>query len=337
MGSKQRQSNFELLRIVSMMMVLISHVNYGEEGWPTQTLINEMPWLYLWRVLVNQFCIVCVPVFVMISGWFGIRPSVRGFGNLMFQVAFASALCAVVSLAAGKEVGWGQVVLSMLGGGHWFVSSYVILYVLSPVLNAFVEQVQEKHFRYFLLCFFAVEFVYGYITEVGYFYRGYSALHFLGLYLLARYIRLYPNRFSRLSSASDFLIYVSISLFAGLLFYFGTGLLDVGFHLIWLVCPLVTLASAYLLLAFSKLSFQSRTVNWLASSAFAIYLFQENTLVRPFFKSTANQIISNNSFVAGVALLFLYLCGFAIACILVDKLRVMCWRQIRIGDGEHKQ
>ena len=50
-----RQSNFELLRLVCMMMVLISHANYGKEGWPTQALINELPFLYLWRVLWNCF------------------------------------------------------------------------------------------------------------------------------------------------------------------------------------------------------------------------------------------------------------------------------------------
>ena len=328
MEAKTRQSNFELLRLVCMMMVLICHANYGEEGWPTQALIKELPLLYLWRVLVNQFCIVSVPVFVMISGWFGIRPSVRGFCNLMFQVLFAGAVCAVVVFATGQQVNIAQVVLSMLGAGHWFVASYVVLYVLAPLLNAFVEQTEERQLRYMLFVYFSVEIVYGYLSEAGYFYRGYSALHFIGLYLLSRYLRLYPNRFTGLSSATDFLFYFLISLLTGLLFYFGTGWRDVGFHLIWIISPFVTLASAFFLLAFSKRSFQSRAINWMASSAFAIYLYQENVLIRPHFKSVANAILSQNGFWTGVAELFLFLCCVAVICILVDKLRQAIWGKV---------
>lgn len=328
MSVKQRQSNFELLRLICMMMVIIGHVNYGKEGWPTQALINEMPWLYLWRVLVNQFTIISVPVFVMISGWFGIRPSFRGFCNLMFQVFFSVALCAVLALSFGEGIDLKQALLSMLGAGHWFIPSYVILFVLSPVLNAFVERVEEKQFRFFLVIFFLAEFFYGYITEVGYFYRGYSALHFIGLYLLARYLHLYPNRFTRMSSASDFWVYGSISLVTALLFYFGTGWIDLGFHLVWIISPFVVLASAYFLLAFSKFSFKSRTINWMASSAFAIYLFQENSFVRPYFKSAANALFYDGGFVAGVFQVFLFLCVFAVSCILVDKIRLVMWKKI---------
>ena len=328
MEVKQRQSSFELLRLICMMMVIIGHVNYGKEGWPTQALINEMPWLYLWRVLVNQFTIISVPVFVMISGWFGIRPSVRGFCNILFQVFFAGAACTVVAMTFGIGFSIKEVVLVVLGAGHWFVPSYLILFILSPVLNAFIEQAGEKQLRNLLIIFFVVEFFYGYLTEVGFFYRGFSALHFIGLYLLARYLRLYPNRFTTMSYASDLLVYASISILTAILFYLGTKWWDLGFHLIWIISPFVTLSSSCFLLAFSKLSFQSRAVNWMASSAFAIYLYQENMFVRPVFKSVANAIFYNNEFVAGVFLLFLYLCVFALACILVDRVRIFIWRKV---------
>ena len=246
----------------------------------------------------------------------------------MFQVFFSVALCAVLALSFGERIDLKQALLSMLGAGHWFIPSYVILFVLSPVLNAFVERVEEKQFRFFLVIFFLAEFFYGYITEVGYFYRGYSALHFIGLYLLARYLHLYPSRFTRMSSASDFLVYGSISLVTALLFYFGTGWIDLGFHLVWIISPFVVLASAYFLLAFSKFSFKSRTINWMASSAFAIYLFQENSFVRPFFKSAANALFYDGGFVTGVFQVFLFLCVFAVSCILVDKIRLVMWKKI---------
>ena len=40
------------------------------------------------KAYAEQLCIICVNVFVLISGWFGIRPCVKGVLSLLFQVYF---------------------------------------------------------------------------------------------------------------------------------------------------------------------------------------------------------------------------------------------------------
>lgn len=78
---KQRQVGIELLRIISMMMVLGLHANFMGIGVPSPDKILSGPEIL--QVLMQSLCIVAVNVFVMISGWFGIRPSVKGFCNFM--------------------------------------------------------------------------------------------------------------------------------------------------------------------------------------------------------------------------------------------------------------
>ena len=76
-----RQSNIELLRIVAMMLVLIVHADFLALGAPDALALKALPVESGLRVWLQGFALVCVDVFVMISGYFGIRPSVRGVLN----------------------------------------------------------------------------------------------------------------------------------------------------------------------------------------------------------------------------------------------------------------
>ena len=67
-----RDSQIELLRIISMVMMLILHANFLGIRVPEyvdflQDSVNAWS-----RMGIEAFCIVAVDVFVLISGWYGI-------------------------------------------------------------------------------------------------------------------------------------------------------------------------------------------------------------------------------------------------------------------------
>lgn len=317
----QRFSHFELLRIVAMVMVLICHANgYINEGdlTGTQGVV---------RLLINQFTLVCVNVFVMISGWFGIHASWKGACKLLFQVVYMTLLCVGICLVAGWPVSFREDVLPNLlfGTGYWFVVSFLILYALSPVLNSFIEHTSRREFRNILIAWLTVEFLYGFLLDAGYFNFGFSPLSFVGLYLLARYARLYPGRLFSLRRGLDLTIYVGLTLLSAVLLWFGYKWFGMGFHLNHYDSPLAIAASLYFLLAFSKMEFSNGTVNWLASSAFAIYLIHENALISPwyrqYFQNMGPHIDSAAAYLLALSLILLI--GFV--CILLDKPREWIW------------
>jgi surface polysaccharide O-acyltransferase-like enzyme len=82
---KVRQSNFELLRIIAMFMVLILHADFQALGAPDKAELIKFPLAATIKVIFEMACIVAVNVFVLISGWFGIRPSVKGISKFIFQ------------------------------------------------------------------------------------------------------------------------------------------------------------------------------------------------------------------------------------------------------------
>ena len=102
---------------------------------------------------VEMISIVAVNVFVLISGWFGIRPTMRGLGKFLYQCAF----CCLVVDAVLWLVGTENLSFSMLFEAFtlqqtgWFVPSYLLLFLLSPVLNAYVEAADEPTQRRVLL------------------------------------------------------------------------------------------------------------------------------------------------------------------------------------------
>ena len=97
----ERESNFELLRLVLMRLVLLIHY--------TPVRIADMTGgIYLtdniWQDFVNlelkSLSIVCVNCFVLISGYFGIKLKLRSFLSLLFQMVYWSAICVAFAAVA---------------------------------------------------------------------------------------------------------------------------------------------------------------------------------------------------------------------------------------------
>ena len=79
-----RQSNFELLRIVAMIFILILHVDHLSFGFPSTQEIAASPFSAFLRTWLETIAVVAVNSFVLISGYFGIRyrwSGLQGFSS----------------------------------------------------------------------------------------------------------------------------------------------------------------------------------------------------------------------------------------------------------------
>ena len=191
---KERESNIELLRLLAMFLVLVVHADFFSLGSPTQSDTLSAPANAFCRFFFESLSIICVNVFVLISGWFGIKASAKGFCKFAFQCLFFLIGIYAVMLSCGLT----SLSIKGLAGcfallqWNWFIKAYIGLYILAPILNAFVNQAEEKTFRNVLICFFAFQTLYAWCSNGAVFFEGgYSTMSFIGLYLLARYVKLY--------------------------------------------------------------------------------------------------------------------------------------------------
>ena len=326
-----RKSNIELLRIFSMILIVLVHSNYFVLGEVIGEEIVQNSFRAFGRILFEQLCIIGVNVFVLISGYFGIRPTKKKVFNLMFQILFWSVLSTAVGLLFGVDVSLKSVAKTFwLGGYYWFIPAYVALFAFSPVLNKFIEHSTKKEFMVVVLSFFAIEFFYGWLGKMASYNLGYSFASFIGLYLLGRYVNLYPGKICKFDRRIDMLLYFVLSIIPAAVAFVTIMKMEKDFATLSYSSPFVVFAALFLLLYFTKLNITSQSINWIAASVFSIYLFHQHPSIVPLFKSVFLKLncVVNESLLLYIlgAILIAVLGGFIIVC--VDKIRVWLWNLI---------
>lgn len=187
---RTRESNFELLRIVCMFMIVWNHFfTYG----PWQDAgVNS----YLAHIF--SFGKAGVDIFVMISGWFLVnskfksKSALRILGQgLLYGTAFG-----IAATIKGGSLHSNNFVL------QFFIRSYLVLYLLFPFLNKIANGITRGQYRALLIILFSLFSILPLIIAIVPKGLGSqlkimilgdesSPVFFCGLYLLAGYLRIY--------------------------------------------------------------------------------------------------------------------------------------------------
>lgn len=316
-----------------MFGVLIVHTDFGVLGEPTRQEWLEMPSYTVIRTFIEACAIVAVNVFVLISGWFGIRFKWSGLGKLLFQCAFFFfGIYLVLRFCGLSETPWlkGIYMCLMFSENAWFVKAYLGLFIFAPVLNKFVEHSTKKHLSVFLIVFFVFQSLFGWLSAGAvYIEKGYSAFSFMGLYLLGRYVNIYRPRWSQWKIRHDWMAYGLFSLLttAGFLVFIILDVYPLFAMFAAYTSPFIIVSALFLVLAFSKMPFANKAVNWTAASCFAVYLLHFilfPTYMRPWIQHLA----SNHSGITFLGLLAALLMAFYITAVLTDKVRLWLWSRL---------
>lgn len=331
---RSRLSNIELLRLVSMLLVLVTHAFGVALGNPTKIDFQLSPFSASFRVLMESLSVVCVNVFVLISGWFGIKPSVKGLTGFLFQCLFFSVGVTIIAslLGIGAPLGVGDIGKMFFFGKYyyWFVKCYICLYILAPALNAFIETSDKRVVCMVIICLLLMQTVYGWTGVMADFDRGFSVMSFVILYTLARYIRLYGGKAISLNKWIDLLIYLGLSVALAAVYIFAVNydIPPIASHLFVFINPIVIISSVYLFLFFSKLDVQSDVTNYLSRSAFAVYLFHMNTKIWDRYLDDCYKAFTTGEGIKGIMLVFCFLLAVYVVSILIDQVRLLCWKPL---------
>lgn len=326
-----RQSNIELLRIFAMLMVVALHATFETFGYARASTVQAHPGSWLGIITTASASLGSVDLFVLITGWFGTTFRPKGALKLVLQVVYISIVMTLFALLMDYKLPTKAIDFFRPLWSYWFVCSYLVLYLLTPVLNAFVEKTDERTLRHFLITFYVcvipASFIFADLLN------GYAAVPFMGIYLLGRYLRLYLA--PRLEQVKQWKFLATwIGCVAGMtLLVWGAGMIAqpcIGAIIPVYVAytnPVLILASASLLLFFSRMQFQSKVVNWFAAGSFAVYLTHQHTFVRheyfKFVRQLDKQTDTSLQFFG--EMLLLIICIY-LASALVDWVRRVAFR-----------
>lgn len=322
---KVRMSNLELLRVVAMIFIMFGHSSLRINALPTSDAFVTNPLYSFLAIMSGCIATTGVGIFIVISGWFGIRFSGKGLLKYLFQVFFLLWLIYGIAIVSGSsEFNSSGVKYSLcFYDGYWFVLAYLGLYLASPVLNLFIEHAKKKDFQIVLISYFLFQSVYSWLSAWYDYYNGYSIIMFCGIYLTAAYIRKFPvdwifRNSWQLLFATILIMSIIASLSTWLFGNAGRQIRDDN--------PLVIFACILFVMCFSKIKLQSKVVNWLAASCFAVYLIHYSPFVYPYFMSLVRYV--NDIFTGWMslpAMLTTLLVAFLL-CTLFDQIRIWLWK-----------
>lgn len=299
---KERISSFELLRILAIIFIIAHHLSV--HGLFDFSGLGNSPIILLnhtWISFIAQLGKAGVNIFVLITGYFLIDGGLFKTKKVLYivlEMLVFSLSIGIPFIFIYKKSITPELVMSLIfpfgGGKWWFVTSYLLLYILSPLINLGIRAMNKKMHLIIIAVLVTLWSVIPTFIGVNY---DFSTLGwFLTLYLIASYIRLYDFNIkckSWLGILISVLIFVfSFAAHVSIQYLFGNSNYFVSKIINWF--SLVTTNNIFqvasviiLFLSFKKIQMKSiKSINLIASTTLAIYLLHDHNDMRQFIWNT---------------------------------------------------
>ena len=320
-----RNSSVELLRILSMVMVLTVHFVGAAFGLPTVEELSHHPTAeMLAKNAVEAFAIVGVNCFVLISGYYGIRASWRGISGYVFWCLFASmTIFAIRCVDAGIWAdGFFDSLRVFSATDLWFVPAYLALYLLSPMLNRGLVSLDSRNLLFFVAALLFLNVCLGWFCGGKINPSGYNVMQMLLLYVVGYVLRRFQSTVGRVSSAGYFVLYFVMTVFV----FSSTFFTSKAF---FYNSPFVLLSSVCLFLCFVRLRpFCSDFVNRVAASAFMVYLLHKPPYIWLKLRGLLWMFDTQFGGATFVAACVALMAGVFIASVLIDQVRLVLSKKL---------
>ena len=320
MKNKSRDSNMELLRIVSILLIISFHYVYkGGYIFSNHLTINKLIVKTFWlfgELGVNLFMLTTG--YFLINGEFKIKKLIK----LVLQVSFYYILTTIFACCIGyiniTDIKSAFLTLFPVTlNKYWFITAYIIIYIFSPYINKFAKSLDKISYKKLLLILLAIYCLIP--TFFGLFFNSteemlyYNRLIWLTIiYLVGAYIKL--HQIPKLSSSKNS-ITLSIASFGIMIFsilfiekfdkvFSAIGTTEVAY--VWtpnnILMFLLSLGIFHYFL-YLKIK-ENKIINKISSTTLGIYLLHDGVLAYWFWNN-----VFNNSTHQKSPLLIMYILG----------------------------
>lgn len=190
-----RKSNFELLRILAMLMIVMHHyICHGEFYLSSELTINKViVECAFWGGKVG------INVFILITGYFMVnsKPNIKKVFILWGELFFYSVVITIIFIIAGiEQFSIGLVIKAIFPltmGRHNYLTTYIFLYCLIPYINKLIKKLSKSELNKLIIFLFVVLSIIPTVCEIklGWVNNTYSyLLWMIFVYLVGADIRL---------------------------------------------------------------------------------------------------------------------------------------------------
>lgn len=330
-----RNSSIELLRLLLMVMIIIHHMIVHGLGY--SSFENNISSIFIPEshffvsTFINCLTVGSVNCFVLISGYFGINPSLKKIKHIIYILLFYTLVFNVIpEIINGKLFNGFMHCFFLSHTPYWFVLVYLFLMIFAPMINLYFSSRGLKQIRFVMIGLIILSCYFGFVWGNPANKNGYTIIQFIMMYCVGRWISVENIKLNRVYSILGYVL--SCLACASIAYcFFVNGKYDFVWRLTYYNNPFVVLSSMFLFLLFKDYSYHSAIINNISKSSLSIYLIQSSSLVASLMYKFVRDCVncdSWNSIWINIVVISLLV---AIVSVVFDKIRLYSLSLFRLN------
>ena len=342
--AKERNYGIDLLRIVAMFFV-VTLLSLGRGGILAGAQAGSALYKSAWLLEILAYC--AVDVFALISGYVSYsgkekRTKYSNYFGIWFQVVFYGlVVTAVFNFIMPRAVTFEDYLTALFpvtNGLYWYFTAYTALFVIMPLLNAAILHCGETTLRKLFVAIIIVFSLFEIFVKRFAFSNGYSFIWITLLYVLGAIIKkcdvgknVRPWH-ALLGITVLWLITYFYKMYGAEAKFLAVDV-QKGLFVTYFSPTVLGIAILFVVGA-SKLRFHkpSRAViGFFAPATFAVYLLNNHRYIWEYVMKDLFVYLSDASVLKMLATVIGFSAAFAVAAMLVDRLRILLFDLCRVN------
>lgn len=335
----RRNYGIDLLRIVSMFLIVILHV-LGQGG-ILQQAQTDGSYAVSWFMEIGAYC--AVNCYALISGFVGFseQPKNQKYSRyiiLWMQVVFycilVTGIFCVIRSDVISKVRLFSAIFPVAFKQYWYFSAYIGVFFMMPWLNKAIRNFSKKELTGLVVTCAAVFSFYSTAMQIVgdpfLLSGGYSFLWLMVLYIIGAYIKRY-EMYKYIKKSYLILIVCGLVIFT---WGWKMGMTRGEDIFVSYISPTILGIAVALLLLFCQINvvgFARKCVRFAAPAAFGVYLIHTHPLVFEYIIQGRFSGVADLSVVLIPAVVLGIAAVIFTVCILIDKLRTGIFEILRLN------
>ena len=339
---KKRNLGIDLLRIISMYMIVILHV-LGQGGILFNLEIFSNKYNIAWILEIICFCSVNLYGFITGYVMTGSKFKYKKIINLWISVIFWSVLLTItMSLIYPNTIDKRDIIKSffpVIYNEYWYFSSYVLLFFCIPFISKFIDILDKDTYKKLLITIILFMSIVGIVHDPFVIVSGNS---FIWLFVL------YIKKYGLFNNIKSIYIFFMILLMVGLTFfikclilknpYIFSKLLSDGFlikHNSFTILVASILIFIMLIRLKPKNKYLKRFIKRLSPATFGIYIIHTQSWVWVLLMKDRFKNLINYKGIIMILLVLFYAFMIYMLCSYLEMIRIYIFKKFKINKIEN--
>ena len=277
-NKRDRNSNLEILRIISMILIVAFHCNFNFKFESSNNIFNVLIYSTgIWGIL-GVDCFFIISFNFLQESKFKSKKLLHLILQILFYTIIFIILANKITNISVLKILMSRINDPIWSNVYWFVTIYLFVYLSFPLLNKILNNLNKMTIKKIIILFTIIIFFFQMSESVieDYFFAIY-------IYIVCYYLKKFNIKFGRKNCKIYFVITSLIIIFLKIIYTYSNicdlfikiiaG--DFGRHSI-----LFFIDSIFLFYIFDEMPKRSsKIINKISSSVFGVYLIHENQIL----------------------------------------------------------